>query len=51
MEGTKEEEHISTFITATIKMTIAKNNDGERNEELVNPWLRRRAASMGALVI
>ncbi len=51
MEGTNAEEHISTFNTAAIKMTIAKNNDSERSEEVVNPWPRRRVASMGTLVI
>lgn len=47
----KVEEYISAFNTATIKTTIAENNDAERNEELVNPWTRRRVFSMGTLVI
>lgn len=38
----KVEEYISTFNTATIKMTIAENNDAERNEELVNLRPRKR---------
>lgn len=50
-EGIKVEEYISAFNTATIKTTIAENNDAERNEELVNPWTRKRVFSMGTLVI
>lgn len=51
MEGMKVEKYISPFNTATIKMTIAENNDAERNEELVNPWPTKRVWSMGTLVI
>lgn len=47
MEGTKAEEHISTFKAATIKMTTAKNNDAERKRGARKPLAREESGVDG----